>query len=57
MNIFWERLSYTMNKKDAEKSHPKCKEFIEFCRTEKDFSTENFGKCAFVPMLKGIEKK
>ncbi|MBQ8056081.1 MAG: protein-L-isoaspartate(D-aspartate) O-methyltransferase [Paludibacteraceae bacterium] len=25
--------------------------------TEKDFSTENFGKCAFVPMLKGIEKK
>lgn len=40
MNIFWERLSYTMNKKDAEKSHPKCKEFIEFCRTEKDFSTQ-----------------
>ncbi len=40
MNVFWERLSYTMNKKDAEINHPKCKEFIDFCKAEKDFNTQ-----------------
>lgn len=40
MNIFWERLSYTMNKKDAEVNHPLCKEFIDYCKTEKDYNTE-----------------
>lgn len=35
MNIFWERLSYTMQKKGAEIEHPKCKEFMDFCKGEK----------------------
>ena len=39
MNIFWERLSYTMSKKGAETEHRKCKEFIDICRGEKDFDT------------------
>lgn len=39
MNIFWERLSYTMRKKRAEIEHPKCKEFMESCKGEKDFDT------------------
>ena len=40
MNIFWERLQYTMGKKGAETDHPKCKSFIEECRGEKDFDTQ-----------------
>lgn len=39
MNIFWERLSYTMEKKGAETEHPKCKEFMDSCKGEKDFDT------------------
>ncbi len=40
MNIFWERLSYTMKKRDAEINHPGCKKFIDFCRFEKGFDTK-----------------
>ena len=39
MNIFWERLNYTMEKKGAEEEHKKCKEFMDICRGEKDFDT------------------
>lgn len=40
MNIFWERLLYTMGKKDAETDHPECKCFIDECRGTKDFDTQ-----------------
>lgn len=39
MNIFWDRLSYTMKKKGAETEHKKCKEFMDMCCQEKDFDT------------------
>lgn len=39
MNIFWERLTYTMSKKGAEEEHIKCKGFMDACRGEKDFDT------------------
>lgn len=41
MNIFWERLNYTMKKRDAAVLYPKCKEFIESCKDEKDFNTKS----------------
>jgi len=39
MNIFWRRLSYAMERRDAPEKHPKCKEFMDFCGEEKDFVT------------------
>jgi hypothetical protein len=39
INIFWERLSYVMNKKKVEVEHVKCKEFIDRCKGDKDFDT------------------
>lgn len=40
MNIFWERLNYSMNKKDADSEYPNCKKFLEECRDEKDYNTK-----------------
>lgn len=40
MNVFWERLLYTMGKKDAATEHPECKLFIDECRGIKDFDTQ-----------------
>lgn len=40
MNIFWERLNYTMGKKGAERQYPKCKNLLEQCKGDKDFNTQ-----------------
>lgn len=39
INIFWERLSFHMKKKDTDKEHVKCWEFIEECKGDKDYDT------------------
>ncbi len=40
MNIFWERLNYTMSKKGSDKQYPKCKKLLEYCRDGEDFNTQ-----------------
>lgn len=39
MNIFWDRLNYTMEKKNSAVLYPICKKFVETCKDDKDFDT------------------